>query len=204
MNNKKVVVLTYAHLPEVRELESLIEKTVYRDNIHLLQWNTWLELPTLPPSTDLIINVGFAGMLNPNIETEEVYAINKIAYFSDQEIVFHADIDSRAIDFSSKNKIKTAALLTSRNPVTDQLIRERLYCSTNADLVDMEAYIIYELAKKEQVTFVSFKIISDFADKNARQSVKEKTVKLSEILGQTVIIFLEYYFNGSNSCSTGT
>lgn len=203
LSYKKTVVIAYAHLPEVRELKDHIEKTNYRDNIRLLRWNQGLDLPNLTTSTNLIMNVGFAGMLNPNFEMEEVHLINKIAYLNDQEVVFRSEIDQICLDFSRQFHLKTASLLTSKNPIINQLLRDKLYRLTCADLVDMEAYFLYERAKKERVKFMSLKIVSDLADEEATQSVKEKTVRLSDKLGQTVINFLEFYFNGSYSSNTG-
>lgn len=203
MSNKKTVVITYAHLPEVSELKNLTEKTNYRENIHILQWNHRFDFPSLPHSTDLIMNVGFAGMLNPNFEMEEVYLINKVARHTDDEIIFYSDLDSMAINFSYQPKIKTAALLTSKTPIVDQLVRDKLYRSTGADLVDMETYFLYERAINERINFMSLKIVSDLADENTYKSVKEKTVRLSAKLGQIAFNYLEFYFNESNSCNSG-
>ena len=73
---------------------------------------------------------------------------------------------------------------------------------SNADIVDMEGHYLFEMLD-ERASFVSFKIISDNADNDAWNNVKQYGDKWSNVLGETVAEFIAYFLRGNKQKSSG-
>ena len=174
--------VVYAYEPEVRVLKELVKESSWQDKI------SWYKWPTFPDNADLILNVGFAGCLNPNLALGQVVLVDKILADSKEPIFLN---DSQAENFCKSHNLSLTTLLTAQNPVTSILDRDELRQKTGADIVDMEGHHLYSLAKKNNMPLISLKVISDNADSDVWQTIKQNSERWSEILGKTAFELLK-------------
>ncbi len=159
-----MILITYAYEAEAKFLKELVKGSIFEDKII---WSRFLSAKDLviDEKVKLILNIGFAGALNQELALGQVILVED-----------------------------PARLFTSKDPVTSIELRDKLRKETGADVVDMEGHILFDLAKANNLPIKCFKVISDMADNDAWQMVKQNSDKWSKALGSVVY---EYLCNNS-------
>lgn len=190
--NNEVISIVYAYKPEVKALKELIKKNKLQRQV---RWYRWPSAPK--KSRGLLLNVGFAGGLNPNLSLGQVVLIDKIVALDKSgldEFIIDNPEQQEAKEFAKANNLTTAGLLTVNDPVTDPLLRDELSDSTKADVVDMEGYnvlkVLLDSFPGNCPPIVSFKVVTDNADSDTWLNIKQKGELWSKILAQKVIDFI--------------
>jgi len=182
--------IVYAYPLEVKGLKELASENDLQVE---LSWQRW---PSLPSKTEgLIFNVGFAGCLNPGLALGQVVLVNRIIAEGQEPVVLEGFNQTRAEKYCKRQNLSLATLLTVDNPLTSVTKRDELRQKTGADLVDMEGHRLYKLARERRVSFISLKIISDYADADTWQDLRQNSGRFSDILGKTAFKFLKSYEN---------
>ena len=124
-----------------------------------------------------IINYGTVGSINPNI----------IGLVQPGKIVERDMIAdpwaARGVTPQEQGNLNADIVLDTKNQITlgtgDSFVQqlEDWFIEKNIDIVDMEAYSIAKVCLKENVPFMCYKFVSDFADKDAAKNWKQ-TVSL--------------------------
>lgn len=123
-----------------------------------------------------ILAYGTAGRINPHLDTKTIYQISQATQW----------------DALRKGLLKppstlpdhpTATIATGDNFVNDETTKQQL-TTIGVDLVDMETYAYFYVAKKFQTPITVFKAISDDADENSDTEWDEQAPTLSEKLHQ--------------------
>ena len=126
---------------------------------------------------DLIINMGTAGIVNPEIKQGEIFSIVKN----------HQSGDDNMFELLAVEGFKNASLLTVDKPLTDKKLRDIYFEKYRVDLVDMEAWYCAQLANQHKTNFRSIKIASDFADENTENDFMKNYRSLTEKLAIEII-----------------
>lgn len=178
-----MLAITYAYEPEVKALKRLVEASDFESRLILHRWDGKNDFGD---NIKLIVNVGFAGALNSDLALGEVVLVDE---------VMGADNRVVKLDFALQENVqqKKVRLLTRSEPVTSAVLRDQLFEDTKADIVDMEGSFLLMAAKSKSVPLVIFKVVSDMADNDAWQMVKQNSQRWSNILGETVFEYLGNY-----------
>ncbi len=127
-------------------------------------------------------NLGFAGSLDTHSAHASLLPIRTIDLYTRMPV--KTDAHSRAIFQSSHPSLSLPnegqSLISSHFPIHSEKIRDRL--SKKWKLVDMEAYGIAYACHRLGIQCRIWKIISDFAQKCGRTTIKNTKRKLSEDL----------------------
>ena len=129
--------------------------------------------------TDLVLNVGSAGSLNPGLDPGDCFIPDTFVHSGEEK-----SLESTQLLKTCPTKIinalnhrgaafKFGTLVTVEEPVESLRAAEKLRSLYNASAVDMEAYYMAEAASKEDIPFVSLKIISDRADGSTQSDFKK-------------------------------
>lgn len=154
---------------------------------------------SLENSEQLVLNVGFAGALNQNLPLGQVVWVMEVVNGqTNEKVKIDSSVHNLLTEFADKESLPKVRLLTSKNPITNSSLRDELRQKTGADIVDMEGFNIFEMAEQNGLPIASFKVISDNADNDAWQMVKQSTNKWSEALGQVVFEFIKFYESKCN------
>lgn len=193
-----MIVITYAYETEVAAFKQLVKNSLFDGK---LTFHNFRKSPLiLENSRDLILNMGFAGALDQNLALGQVVLIKQVIDAqTNQKVIIDSTAHQLAAEFATNESLPKVRLLTSKEPVTDSVLRDELRQKTGADIVDMEGFSLFEIARQGGIPIVSFKVISDNADNDAWQMVKQNTDKWSEALGQTVFEFIKYYESKRNN-----
>lgn len=189
------IVCVYAYPAEVEHFQRLIKKAKLT---HRFTWICWrreegAELPEFKKKPDLIVNLGFAGGLSGRPAAGEVALISELTALEKSGPVIlenNSEYQKAALNFTQRRNIATVRLLTSRVSVVSFKKKKELAALSGADVVDMEAFWIYQAAKNLSTPFISFKVVSDNADKTAPFLVKRNKKRLNKVLGEAVFNFI--------------
>jgi len=185
-----MISIVYAYPLEVKVLKELASENDLQAEIC---WHRW---PSLSSKTEgLIFNVGFAGCLNPGLALGQVVLVNRIMAEGEEPVLLEGFNQTLAEKYCKRYNLPLATLLTVENPLTSVTKRDELRQSTGADVVDMEGHRLYSLAKKKNIAVVSMKVISDNADSDTMQTIRQNSGRWSENLGKTAFKFLKSYEN---------
>ncbi len=132
------------------------------------------------------MNAGFAGGLNPALAVGDVVLVDGFAGGSPGE---HSVLEEARL-FAASQGLRPATLVTVDAPVLDGEESAALWRRTAADVVDMEGAHIWSLARRANLPFAGFKVVSDRADAGARVEVRRRQGDLAERLGSAVAPFL--------------
>lgn len=191
-----MIYIIYAHPSEIIHLKKKIDLSAYRKKI---LWHRWNENNTDNIKIDLennrkqklVLNIGCCGVLSSNLSVGELVIVDKISGDSGGKIIdIESEYQELARKFAVQEKIPIVSLCTSKKPIVDNNIKENINRDKNSDIVDMEALYIYQLASECNIPFISFKVISDYADSETIDKVMEYSHKWSKILGDRVFEFL--------------
>ncbi len=108
----------------------------------------------------LLINIGFAGSLSPEIAPGRLFFINKIHSILDGTVQMPA---------LPPVAMQSCSLLTAGKAVLSDTERATLHLRFGADLVDMEAYELARIARQHQIPFYCFKMVSDDAGNDGKE-----------------------------------
>jgi len=140
-----------------------------------------------------VINVGFAGALDGNIKFEEWILIDRIYNFDDNQlqddnILAHPDLLEIVRRYLYLNKVpyRVGNLVTAKKAYSDKTDKERLFNKTKSLVVDMEAYFIAAAALKNDIPFISIKIVSDTLLDKAEDTIKARGKSLSLQIAQII------------------
>lgn len=121
-------------------------------------------LKKYPIST--IINIGFGGALNHDLEIGDLILCRKIqstngmpskrSFYSDRNLI---DLALRAL--AGQSEILVGSCVTVKNLLTKPDEKAALGNLTQADVVDMESYWIAEIASERGLNFLAARAISD-------------------------------------------
>lgn len=178
-----MVIIVYAHEPEVKALKKLVFASDFRHKVVWLRRNLSDGNIFEDAESDLIVNPGFAGRLNSALNIGEVVLVRNFAC-------------AVAERFADDRQLKSASLVTSDKPVLDAQGRAAL--DDTADIVDMEAHVLNRMAADAGIPFASFKLVSDNADAEAWDSIKRNMGRWSERLGAVVFEFLQVVLEDEN------
>ena len=134
-------------------------------------------------STKGVINIGLSGALADNYKSGDIFLINEI-WGENKSVVFYPEL--MTIPGLSKAK-----LLTVEDAVFDSTKRDKLFEKYKAELVDMEAYYLAEICKRNNIPFYCVKIASDNANEQAKQQFMESYKKLAVQLTKKIYPFIE-------------
>jgi len=112
---------------------------------------------------DYVINCGSAGSLSTNLKVGNIFfptTYKLINEYGDLEIITQKEIKK----LNMPTHWKIGALYTSDKPILTKNDRRETYRKSDAQAVDMEAFIQARICKEYSVPFFSIKIISDIAD----------------------------------------
>ncbi len=200
-----MIVITYAHPLEVKGLKKKLINAGLDQKVDWFRFNPERRdgLESLTGDYSLILNVGFAGALNQSLALGQVVLVDRLIKNEEwQETSLKSKSWEEAQVFAEANGISNSSLLTVDNPVTSLQVRDEFRAKSNADIVDMESHYLFEMLD-ERASFVSFKIVSDNADNDAWNNVKQYGDKWSNILGETVAEFIAYFLHDNNQKSSG-
>ncbi|HGY54130.1 MAG TPA: hypothetical protein ENK44_00370 [Caldithrix abyssi] len=168
--------------------EAIGEGSLYRSgNLHLLraglgrqrsQQTLALYLESHQP--DFVLNLGLAGALSPQAQIGKIYHVEQV----------RSEYDDDPVELSvhrAFSSLPAAALLSVEEAVTGKERRDALYNQYKTALVDMEAYGLARTARNYRVEFYSLKIVSDFADEEAVETVRKQYKILCDTLARFVI-----------------
>lgn len=111
-----------------------------------------------------IINFGLAGALKQNLKIGEWKKITSCLH------------ENHSLIINNSNQ-QSLAIATVKKCVSSEKEKETLREKYNADIVDMEAYFIANLAKQKNLPCKIIKMISDLANENTKQSFNNSMKK---------------------------
>lgn len=125
----------------------------------------------------MLINVGMAGILNPDYPVLKCVNIQTV-YSEDSPEPFTLSVNP---DFTAVTAVSVSS------PVTDKLRAHSLNKDLGAEIVDMECFTISFLAHEHHIPLYSYKITTDFADENAVANVINIARRASAELFEKVV-----------------
>lgn len=178
-DRSKPYLIFYAHEPEAEGLRRLVAESGLGSIVDLRRWRDQSDplLDTDAPGPAVILNVGFAGRLNPELDLGEVVLVSPRPF-------------APARRFAEAKGIRQASLVTVASPVLDEEEGADLRRRTGADIVDMEARHLFVHAEDRRLPFISFKLVSDNADAAAWDTIRSRRGEWSQRLGAVVVQFL--------------
>lgn len=115
----------------------------------------------------LLFNFGIAGALSPELSLLSTVRVNTVCS-PDRPALKSGLREKQPI----LNAIPEASLLTVDEPVLTASEREQLLEKYGCDLVDMETYHLARIAKTRKIPLISVKIVSDYANENTLDCVR--------------------------------
>ena len=177
---------------KINQKENFGGGTLYpSEKVHLLRTGLGMDKARYTLSAYLeeyqpirIINVGTAGALNPEF-TIGLMTEPEIIYNEKKEIIRPQPL------YDGQYLLKKSKLITVNNPVLTQIQKNKLLKDFNADIVDMEAFIIGSLARGKNIEFHNVKIISDYANEQTTDDFKNSYKIITEKLSEYLIKYLD-------------
>jgi len=132
---------------------------------------------------ELVINAGFAGALDPEIDVGEIHKISLFAY--KQNVIYQKEL--KLYDLIDLTEIE---ILTVDEAVLSRKKREQIFNFHKFRIVDMESYHLADISENFDIPFISIKIISDLADEKSLMqfplNVKKFRTRLTTILNKII------------------
>ncbi len=156
----------------------------------------------------VILNLGFAGALDPRLDWGNWVLCDKIYYLSrefSQKVPLNTELialeEARRYFGDKKVPFQVGSLVTVDRVCAGEAIKEQLFKETEASVVDMEAYHLAKVASRKNVFFLSVKIVSDTVGDSVEEAIKSRGLVLShriaEILPDLIIRLVRL---GENKC----
>jgi len=128
----------------------------------------------------ITINVGLCGALNSNIPIGSQFLINEIYQFE------KGTVPRRTTRPSSLNSFPYKSILTSREPILNEISRTMMYNKSACDLVDMESFIIAQLCNHKNIPIIILKVVSDHANEKSAEQINKNKSKLKLVLSSSL------------------
>ena len=132
---------------------------------------------------DRVINLGICGCVNPDIQPLSIFAVSRIME-GDRD--FYSPKHDILLPCLPSCTLPSSILMTQDKAITRPEQRLRV-SEKGATLVDMEGYALAKTAQIFNIPFYSFKIVSDHADENTYNHVRENIVNASKLLCERII-----------------
>ncbi len=134
---------------------------------------------------EIIINIGLAGALDPELTVGTIAAITRSMSEESSEVAELHPLDWPLPQYT---------LISVKKAVFGKK-RKNMLLKRGARLVDMETYFIHRVVQQKEIPFSALKIVSDDAGPNARQQFEQNLNRLSQKLFQTIFPFIEQMQN---------
>lgn len=195
--------IIYAHPSEIIRLKNKIDLSAYKENILWHRWNknnigNIKNVLKNDNKRKFVLNIGCCGVLSSSLSVGELVIVDKISGDNVSRIIsVESEYQELARKYAAQEKMPLVSLYTSKIPVVDDYKEKKFDRDKKSDIVDMEALYIYRLASECDTPFISFKVISDYADSKTIGKVKEYSHKWSKMLGDRVFEFLNWAIDGN-------
>lgn len=147
----------------------------------------------------VVISIGAAGALDPKLSLGDCVVIGNILRISKnlqkEEKKFNCD---EAFSQKARDCIKTGSFpvkegdcLTTRAFIHLKEMKERLFSTYNARVIDMESSALAEVFCSEKIPFIDIRIISDTADRDVIDMNLFHEIKKSSKIAGLVLHFLK-------------
>lgn len=127
----------------------------------------------------IIFNMGTAGALNKTIPSGGIFLIDWIQY---QNRFIATDLGR----FKILSGMPRLSLVTVDHPVVDEQSRREILSQTSMPLVDMESFHLATVAAEQQISFLSVKVVTDFANDDALEDFSSNLEEYTENLAEEV------------------
>ena len=138
---------------------------------------------------DSILNIGFAGAMNPSEIHGTVFSVRRVFHRSEK-------VGLNLKSFTQRD-LSTASVLTVDSPLKDAQLRNDLFKQFQTDLVDMEAWYLAKYASDRNIPFFSIKIVSDQADENADEKFIATYQQQTRVLTEALLPLIQHRINVS-------
>lgn len=135
---------------------------------------------------DRVINLGICGCVDPDIQPLSIFAVSRIME-GDRD--FYSPKQDILLPSLPSSTFPSSILMTQDKAITQPEQRSHV-SKKGAVLVDMEGYALAKTAQVFKIPLYSFKIVSDHADENTYNHVRENIVKASQILCEQIASLL--------------
>jgi len=132
---------------------------------------------------EVVVNLGLVGALSAVCTPGRVYSVQQAVDQRTDQVLYLNSLSPEA-------KFSAEKILTVDRAVTDVQTRDNLYKKYAANLVDMEAFHLAQIAASSDTPFYSFKIVSDIADHQAEKMFLNNYKVLSKTLCESIVPFL--------------
>ncbi len=213
---EKTIEIVAAHPLEVTELEKRLGLPPFREVApsEFLHANTRIRILTSGIGKDkvkshlsslfrkegrlgVLLNVGFAGALNPSLNCESWLLADRIQNFAGGASIRGSVLPDTVLlgearDYFSAggNCWRQGGLVTIDEVCSRGEDRELLFNRTKALAVDMEAYYVAEIAAEKGDAFLALKIISDAVGDSAENAIESRGRLLSRRIAEVLSGFL--------------
>ncbi len=111
----------------------------------------------------LVLNLGTAGSLTPEIEVGDIFVPYQIGYLTKDDMQWES-INFPLNRLQRASHWKTGALISSQKPIITRGQKDKLIAVSRAQVVDMEAFALNQLCQTHTCHFLTLKVISDIAE----------------------------------------
>lgn len=129
---------------------------------------------------ECILSIGIAGAINPDLQVGDIVVSDRtIEYDCWQERWYQADrrLIEAAINVGKRldltGKFITGSMLTGDQPCVDTAKKNRLWQQFTGDCVEMEGAAVAHVCWMNAVPFLIIRVISDLADENTTDEIKQ-------------------------------
>jgi len=141
------------------------------DGLQLAKW--WAEM-----SPRMVVNIGISGALVEDFSVGDAVVVQKTC---------NETGDTLQLTPLSVRGWPSVIQVTVAEPVESEVRAQALHQRTGATLVDMELYgIVRELQNRYRVPVYSVRVVSDFANHDARQTIREQRATIAGALRHVV------------------
>lgn len=123
---------------------------------------------------DCIILTGFAGALRPGFQLGDIVQPNRIIQNK-----------KNPVHLFSENTTSSLTLYTSSMPILDTEEKEHIHLTFDADIVDMEGYIFYDLIQRSGYS-QNIKIIKIIGDRFGDENLMKKEIYFRKFFLQDI------------------
>ena len=133
----------------------------------------------------IIVNYGICGALSKQVQLHQNYLVTQIRYEEKAEIKLPSPF--RLMRTATGTLFKTACLFTAKMPVLNRKMKDEIWQSCGCELVDLEGYIVAQIARDLKIPLIVLKHVSDYADHHAKGLIKNDVRIWQKSLKQTLI-----------------
>lgn len=145
---------------------------------------------------NLLLNIGFVGSLTEDQEIGRLVLVEHVQRSGQTKgITIERELLKWAAHVLQRFSPLSGALVTVDQPVTD-VKRRRDLARGGANVADMEAYSLGQLALQYELPFLSVKVVSDRADSQTNITLKKHGPEIARLLREAVELLLGNRYQG--------